>query len=74
MACWSQQHLPVFRVANPAMSAHRLHQLDEDDSKLDDRKTLLVVQPAIIAFGSENAEYYDRSKIWAPAMVMVDEQ
>lgn len=74
MACRNRQHLPVFHVANPAMSAHRLHQLDEDDPKLDNKKTLLVVQPAIIAFGSENAEYYDRSKIWAPAIVVVDEK
>lgn len=74
MDCWGQQRLPVFQIANPALSAHRLHQLDEEDLKLDGKKTLLVVQPAIIAFGSENAEYYDRSKIWAPAIVVVDEK
>ncbi|KAL2827785.1 hypothetical protein BDW59DRAFT_171226 [Aspergillus cavernicola] len=74
MVCQSQQGLPVFNVANPAMSAHRLHQLDEDDQKLDGNKVMLFVQPAILAFGTENAEDYDRGKVWAPAIVVVDEK
>ncbi|KAL4919681.1 hypothetical protein BDW62DRAFT_216829 [Aspergillus aurantiobrunneus] len=72
--CQSQQHLPVFNVANPAMSAHRLHQLDEDEIRLDGKRTLLVVQPAIVALGSEDAEHYDRRKVWAPAIVVVGER
>ncbi|KAL3457945.1 hypothetical protein BJX64DRAFT_292609 [Aspergillus heterothallicus] len=71
IVCESQGAVPVFDVTNPVLRAHRLHQLDEDDRKLDGKKILLFVQPAILAFGSENAEHYDKCKVWAPAVVVV---
>ncbi|KAL2862594.1 uncharacterized protein BJX67DRAFT_295736 [Aspergillus lucknowensis] len=72
MACQDLQGLSFFTVDSPIMSAHRLHHLDEEDTALDGKKVLLVVQPAIIAYGSENAEHYDRYKVWAPAVVLVE--
>ncbi|KAL4969395.1 uncharacterized protein BDV14DRAFT_165865 [Aspergillus stella-maris] len=66
--------LPLFRTENEELSAHRLHHLDEDDTRLDGKKALLLVQPAILAFGSESAEHYDQRKVWAPAVVLLDTQ
>ncbi|KAL4734479.1 hypothetical protein BDV11DRAFT_198112 [Aspergillus similis] len=62
---------PVFDVSDPVMRAHRLHQLDEDDHKLDGKEIVLFLQPAVLAFGSENAEHYDQYKVWASAVVVV---
>ncbi|KAL4785996.1 hypothetical protein BJX76DRAFT_355588 [Aspergillus varians] len=72
ISCRGLQDLPRFTVANELMSAHRLHQIDEDDTSLDGSKVLLVVQPAILAFGSEDAEHYDQHKVWAPATVLLE--
>ncbi|KAL4987330.1 hypothetical protein BDW68DRAFT_197518 [Aspergillus falconensis] len=80
---WSQRasiairtlhELPLFRIENEELSAHRLHHLDEDDTRLDGKEALLLVQPAILAFGSESAEHYDQHKVWAPAVVLLDTQ
>jgi hypothetical protein len=56
------------------MRAHRLHLLDEDDTRLDGKRILLCVQPAILAFGSENAEHYNQHKVWSPAVVVMHEK
>ncbi|KAG2027435.1 hypothetical protein GB937_001178 [Aspergillus fischeri] len=74
MTCQSLEELPPFTVSNPIMRAHRLHRLDEDDKRLDGKRILLCVQPAILAFGSENAEHYNQHKIWSPAVVVVREK
>ncbi|KAL4995031.1 hypothetical protein BDV10DRAFT_188493 [Aspergillus recurvatus] len=66
--------LPLFGIENQELSAHRLHHLDEDDTRLDGKEALLLVQPAILAFGSESAEHYDQHKVWAPAVVLLDTQ
>ncbi|CBF84284.1 predicted protein [Aspergillus nidulans FGSC A4] len=66
--------LPLFRIGDEEVSAHRLHHLDEEDTRLDGKKALLLVQPAILAFGSESAEHYDQHKVWAPAVVLLDTQ
>jgi hypothetical protein len=66
--------LPLFRIGDEGVSAHRLHHLDEDDTRLDGEEALLLVQPAILAFGSESAEHYDQHKVWAPAVVLLDTQ
>ncbi|EFR01013.1 hypothetical protein MGYG_04015 [Nannizzia gypsea CBS 118893] len=55
------------------MVAHRLHHLDEDDSRLDGKEVLAIIQPAVVAFGNENAENYDKGKVWSRAIVLVDE-
>ncbi|KAF7169280.1 hypothetical protein CNMCM5623_002076 [Aspergillus felis] len=74
MTCQSLRELPRFTVSDPMMSAHRLHLLDEDDTRLDGKRIFLCVQPAILAFGSENAEHYNQYKIWSPAVVVMHEK
>jgi hypothetical protein len=74
MTCQSLRELPPFTVTNPMMRAHRLHLLDEDDTRLDGKRLLLCVQPAILAFGSENAEHYNQHKVWSPAIVVMHEK
>ncbi|KAL4757738.1 uncharacterized protein BDW70DRAFT_163221 [Aspergillus foveolatus] len=66
--------LPLFRIGDEEVSAHRLHHLDEEDTRLDGKEALLLVQPAILAFGSESAEHYDQHKVWAPAIALLDTQ
>ncbi|RHZ47430.1 uncharacterized protein CDV56_104014 [Aspergillus thermomutatus] len=73
--CHGLSQLQTFNSSSPTMSAHRLHQLDEDDECLDGRRVLACMQPAVLAFGNESGENYDTSKIWANAVVLVaDEQ
>lgn len=67
-----QQSLHEFSSSSSLMTAHRLHHLDEDDKRLDGRKILLCIQPAVLAFGNENGEHYDKSKVWAKAVVLVE--
>jgi hypothetical protein len=83
LALWTQRtfmrarglgDLPKFHISDSRMSAHRLHRLDEDDKRLDGTDVVLLVQPAILAFGNEDAENYDCSKIWCPATVVVDQR
>jgi hypothetical protein len=69
--CYGLSQLQTFSSSSPTMSAHRLHQLDEGDECLDGRRVLACMQPAVLAFGNENGENYDTSKIWASAVVLV---
>ncbi|GFF73946.1 hypothetical protein IFM53868_01199 [Aspergillus udagawae] len=69
--CYGLSQLQKFSSSSPTMSAHRLHQLDEDDECLDGRKILACMQPAVLAFGNESGENYDTSKVWASAVVLV---
>ncbi|GIJ91445.1 hypothetical protein Asppvi_010410 [Aspergillus pseudoviridinutans] len=71
--CYGLSQLQTFSSSSPMMSAHRLHQLDEDDECLDGRKVLACMQPAILAFGNESGENYETSKVWASAVVLVAE-
>ncbi|KAL4933395.1 uncharacterized protein BDV17DRAFT_251822 [Aspergillus undulatus] len=80
LALWSQRSfiathklhdLPWFTVTSALMEVHRLQHLDEDDTSMDGKGILLVVQPAVLAFGSEDADRYDEYKVWAPAVVLV---
>ncbi|QKX58878.1 uncharacterized protein TRUGW13939_06006 [Talaromyces rugulosus] len=56
------------------VGAHALHRLDEEDTRLDGKQVLVVIQPALLAFGNDEAEYYDQHKVWAKAMVLIDER
>ncbi|RAL13364.1 uncharacterized protein BO97DRAFT_423570 [Aspergillus homomorphus CBS 101889] len=72
MACYSLCKLPQFQAEDTRMEAHRLHHLDDDDRRLDGRRIILFVQPAVIAFGSVHGEHYDQWKVWAAATVLVE--
>jgi hypothetical protein len=69
--CYGLSRLQTFNSSSPMMSAHRLHQLDEDDDFLDGQRVLACMQPAVLAFGNESGENYDTSKVWASAVVLV---
>jgi hypothetical protein len=73
LKCQCLPDMPIFRENDIRLRAHRLHQLDEGDRRLDGRNILIVLQPAILAYGDENAENYEEAKLWARATVVVDE-
>ncbi|OQE32199.1 hypothetical protein PENSTE_c001G02688 [Penicillium steckii] len=68
-----QKKFPVFKSSCIIMIAHRLHHLDDEDERLDGKKVLLCVQPAIIAKGNQDAEDYDKIKGWAKVTMFLDE-
>ncbi|PYH85304.1 hypothetical protein BO82DRAFT_424066 [Aspergillus uvarum CBS 121591] len=63
LRCLTLKQLPTFQSSNGLMCAHRLHQLDEYDQRLDGKNVILCVQPAIVAYGNENGEHYGQSKV-----------
>ncbi|KAF7593203.1 hypothetical protein BBP40_011833 [Aspergillus hancockii] len=71
--CYNMEDLPVFRADHPVMSAHALHRQHENEPGLDGKNALIVVHPAIVAFGNEYAEHYDLCKVWAKGIILVDE-
>lgn len=73
MRCYCMDELPVFRAEHPVMSAHALHRQHGNDAKLDGKNALIIVHPAIVAFGNEYAEHYDLCKVWAKGIIIVDE-
>ncbi|PYI16839.1 hypothetical protein BO99DRAFT_339293 [Aspergillus violaceofuscus CBS 115571] len=73
MRCLTLKHLPEFQSSNGLMCTHRLHQLDEYDQRLDGQNVILCVQPAIVAYGNENGEHYDQSKVWAKSVMLMEE-
>ncbi|KOC08107.1 hypothetical protein COH20_007520 [Aspergillus flavus] len=73
MRCYCMDELPVFRAEHPVMSAHALHRQHGNDAKLDGKNALIIVHPAIVAFGNEYAEHYDLCKVWAKGIILVDE-
>jgi hypothetical protein len=73
MECKGLEALPVFND-NGTMRAHRLHQLDEDDDRLNGKNVLVVIQPLVVAYGTEDAEDYDKEKTWARAIVLIEEE
>ncbi|EFE32266.1 uncharacterized protein ARB_00788 [Trichophyton benhamiae CBS 112371] len=64
----------AYHHTDRSMIAHRLHQLDEGEKKLDGKEILVIIQPAVVAFGNEDGENYDKGKIWSPAIVLVNEK
>ncbi|KAH8702221.1 hypothetical protein BGW36DRAFT_372417 [Talaromyces proteolyticus] len=74
LECLNRQRITHFFAGREEMSAHRFHRLDEEDTRFDRQPILVIVQPALIAFGNDNAESYDQHKVWAEAVVLVDER
>ncbi|OJJ97570.1 hypothetical protein ASPACDRAFT_45661 [Aspergillus aculeatus ATCC 16872] len=74
MACHCLREIARFRNGDPRAEAQRLHQLDEDDPRLDGKDIVLFVQPAVLAFGSVHGEHYDQSKVRAAANVLVNDR
>ena len=64
-----------FYNGDKLMIAHAIHRLeDEEDTRLDGQPVIAVIQPAVIAWGNDNAEHYEQHKIWAEAIVLIDER
>lgn len=64
-----------FFHGNELMSAHAIHHLDdEEDTRLDGQPIIAMIQPAVLAFGNDDAEHYEQYKIWAEAIVLIDER
>ena len=63
-----------FRADSDNMEAHRLHRLGYDDTRLDGSKIGIVVHPAITAWGDNDGENYDSSRVLSKAVVWVEER
>jgi hypothetical protein len=63
-----------FRVSSDIMEAHRLHKLGYDDTRLDGSKIGIVVHPAICAWGDNDGENYDSSRVLSRAVVWLEER
>ena len=62
-----------FRVASDIVEAHRLHILGYDDTRLDGSRIGIVVHPAIYAWGDNDGENYDSSRVLSRAVVWLEE-
>ncbi|KAE8553648.1 hypothetical protein TMatcc_006902 [Talaromyces marneffei ATCC 18224] len=72
--CPKLQHNVCFVNGHELMSAHAIHRLDdEEDTRLDGHSIIAIIQPAVLAFGNDDAEHYEQHKVWAGAIVLVDE-
>ncbi|KAK2755734.1 hypothetical protein FQN54_005884 [Arachnomyces sp. PD_36] len=71
MVMFELRNCGKFNLNNPFMTAHRLHQLDDDDHRLDGKPIIAVIQPGVVAFGDNDGENYEKYKVWSKAVVMV---
>ncbi|KAK4892652.1 hypothetical protein LTR27_008928 [Elasticomyces elasticus] len=63
-----------FAVDSHIMQAHPLHKLDDpDDHRLDGRPVKLLLHPAVLRIGTHDAENYHESRVWAKAVVWLNE-
>lgn len=54
------------------MQLHRAHKVD-DWRKYEGSAIVMVVQPAIVVYGTERGDNYScMRRIWAPAKVLID--
>lgn len=58
-----------FHIGSDECEAHAAHKLEEDDKSKDGMLIQMVVEPAILAYGNEQGESYEVSKVWGKAVV-----
>ncbi|KAK6428299.1 hypothetical protein LTR95_015559 [Oleoguttula sp. CCFEE 5521] len=64
-----------FDIKSKILQAHSLHRIDDsEDHTHDGRLIKVVVQPAFRAAGTHEAEDYELSQVWCPAVVYLDEK
>jgi hypothetical protein len=63
----------VFHIKSTIMQPHASMLCDHDSHEYDGRPVQLCVEPALIAFGNEQRQDYDKYKIWMPATVWIAE-
>lgn len=62
-----------FNVSSAILKAHRLHKLGPpNDHILDGKLTKIMVHPALLAYGTHDADQYGRNQILAKAVVWLD--
>ncbi|KAF7507830.1 hypothetical protein GJ744_009994 [Endocarpon pusillum] len=59
----------AFDITSDQIEAHPALHLEEGDAKMDGSPIEMVVQPAVLAWGNEEGEDYDKYKVWAKAVV-----
>ena len=63
---------PVFDLDSEGMEPHGLVRYDEHEDNLHGKPISVVVHPLLKAFGTDEAKNYDKSRVWAPAVVWLD--
>lgn len=58
-----------FSIDSDDCEAHAAHKLEEDDKSKDGMLIQMVVEPGILAYGNEQGESYEVSKVWSKAVV-----
>jgi hypothetical protein len=74
--CWGLLQLPSspFSLHSPIMRLHESQRNREADNTLDGLQVGMVVHPAIVAYGNENAENYSwQPRVWMKASVWVED-
>lgn len=69
--CQGLQDLKVelFSIDSEILEMHPLVHLDEVPARFNERTITMVVNPLVKAWGTDEAEDYDRSRVWAKAVV-----
>lgn len=58
-----------FRVGSKIMEAHPSHfQDDESDRRLDNLPVMMIVRPALLAYGNDDGERFDQCRVWGKAV------
>jgi len=71
--------LETFTADSDLIDAHPLHQLglsdddDEDSTRLDHHRIMMVVSPAILGMGDSDGDNYWKHRIWAKAVVWLED-
>lgn len=81
---WSQNHHvyyhslhklkgELFRETRPDLEAAQALRLEKGDRRLDGRPVVVVLQPLILAAGTQDGKNYNKSRIWSKAVVWVSD-
>lgn len=59
----------LFSIDSPIMELHPLIHLDETPTRLNGHPIVIVVNPLVQVGGTDEAEDYDQTRVWAKAVV-----
>lgn len=59
----------LLSIDSEILEMHPLVHLDEAPARLNERPITMVVNPLVKAWGTDEAEDYDQSRVWAKAVV-----
>ncbi|KAH8804544.1 hypothetical protein F5884DRAFT_796458, partial [Xylogone sp. PMI_703] len=74
MRCYTLQgfNAPAFNINDPEMSPHPSVRYDDHEDQLKGKPITVIVHPLLLVFGTDEAEDYDKSRVWIPAEVWLD--